>query len=54
MGLMFRPAENETIDVRILFNSLKSKFSNYTSFFGLHIYAFAHFFGILLMNSYDI
>ena len=32
MGLMFRPAENETIDVRVLFNSLKAKFSNYTSF----------------------
>ena len=54
MGLMFRPAENETKDVRVLFNSLKAKFSNYTSFFGLHIYAFAHFLGLLLINSYDI
>ena len=54
MGLMFRPAENEAIDVRVLFNSFEAKFSNNTSFFGLHIYAFAHFFGILLMNSYDI
>ena len=39
MGLMFRPAENEAIDVRVLFNSFEAKFSNYTSFFGLHIYA---------------